>query len=151
MRPLLTLCLLLTMAIPLPAQDLNASADNIIGSYYLKHKRDEGKVRFYKTADGTYTCHVYWLKYDRDENGNKLLDIKNPDRSLRSVPCDQMVLIRGLRYNANKRQWDGAKIYDSQRGIKANVTVCFTEDGRLRLRGTVLGIGETIYWQRIDE
>ena len=47
--------------------------------------------------------------------GKKILDAKNPDKSLRNTPCDQIVIFNGLKYNASKRQWDGGKIYDPQR------------------------------------
>ena len=70
---------------------------------------------------------------------------------MRNVPCDEIVLMDGLKYNAGKKQWDGTKIYDPQRGIRASVTVKFSDPGTLNVRGTVLGIGETAVWKKIDE
>lgn len=93
---------------------------------------------------------MYYLRDIYDKNGKKILDEKNPDKSLRNIPCDQIVLIKGLKYNAAKHQWDGAKIYDPQRGLRVNVTINFTNEGRLRLHASVLGIGETIYWDKIE-
>ena len=57
----------------------------------------------------------------------------------------------GLKYNAKKHRWDGTKIYDPQRGIRASLTVEFTEEGQLKLRGSILGIGESVYWDKIEE
>ena len=90
------------------------------------------------------------MKNDCDAQGKKLLDEKNPDKSLRSKPCDQIVLFSGLQYNSKKHHWDGTKIYDPQRGMRANMTAEFTEDGKLKIRGSVMGIGETIYWEKIN-
>ncbi|MBO7465947.1 MAG: hypothetical protein J6T56_08900 [Bacteroidales bacterium] len=42
--------------------------------------------------------------------------------------------------------------YAGQQGsdrFRANMTAEFTADGQLRIRGTLLGIGETIYWQKL--
>ena len=130
--------------------NLNANGDNLIGNYLIEHGKDVSKVRFTKADDGTYTCQVYYLRDNRDKRGNVILDVHNPDKSLRGIPCDRIVLIRGLKYNDQKQQWDGAKIYDPTRGLKANVTASFAPDGRHRLRGQVLGIGETLYWKRIE-
>ena len=98
-------------------------------------------------SDGTYQGQVMWLEISCDKNGNKLLDVKNPDKSLRNTPCDQIVLFSGLKYNAKKQCWDGAKIYDPQRGLRANMTAEFTKEGKLKIRGSLMGIGESVYWQ----
>lgn len=138
------------MAIPALAQNkLNNVADSVLGEYESVQEGDAYKVRVTKKADGTYKAQIFWVKNDRDAKGNKELDVKNPDKSLRNVPVDKVVLIDGLKYMADKKVWGGTKIYDPQRGIKANVTVKFEADGRLCLRGTILGIGESAYWTRI--
>lgn len=128
---------------------LNNKADNIIGNYLAKQNDDTYKAKITKLSDGTYQGQIYWMEKDRDAQGKKLLDEKNPDKSLRNKPCDQIVLFSGLKYNASKHHWDGTKIYDPQRGIRAKVTAEFMPDGKLKLRGTVLGIGESAYWEKI--
>ena len=134
---------------PLQAQNaLNDKADNIIGTYSGKQGDDKFKVKIVKLTDGTFRGQVIWLERDRDSKGNKILDVKNPDRSLRSKPADQTVLFSGLKYDAKKRHWSDTKIYDPQRGLKANMTAEFMADGRLRIKGTVLGIGESVYWDK---
>ena len=128
---------------------LNAKADNIVGTYLGIHKNEQFKVGITKQKDDTYTGQVIWLEKDKDAKGNKLLDTNNPDKSLRNIPRDQIVLFSGLKYNAKKQRWDGTKIYDPERGIRANLQIEFTDDGQLKLRGSVLGIGESIYWKKI--
>lgn len=128
---------------------LNNKADNIVGTYQGKQGDDNFKASITKQADGNYKCQMIWLEKDRDENGNKLLDEKNPDKSLRSVPCDQIVLFSDLKYNAKESRWDGTKIYDPQRGIRAKLHAEFTKEGQLKLRGSVMGIGESVYWDKI--
>lgn len=129
------------------AQDKNSNADAILGNYESVQGTDSFKVKFTKKSDGTYKAQIYWLAEPNDpKTGKPALDDKNPDKSLRNVRADQIVLIDGLKYNAEKKQWDGAKIYDPQRGLKANVTAAFQKDGRLMLKGTIMGIGEKVYW-----
>lgn len=150
-RLLLLFAITLTVVGTTMAQNtLNSKADNIIGTYQGKQGNDLFKVRITKQADGTFKGQIFWLEKDRDDQGNKLLDEKNPDKSLRNVPCDQIVLFSGLEYNAKHQRWDGAKIYDPQRGLHAKLRAEFTDKGQLRLRGTVLGIGESVYWDKIQ-
>lgn len=128
---------------------LNSNAKSIIGTYQGKQGNDLFKVNITQQNDGTFKGQIFWLEKDRDAHGNKLLDEKNPDKSLRNVPCDQIVLFSGLKYNAKHQRWDGTKIYDPQRGIKANLHAEFTKEGQLKLKGTLMGIGESVYWDKI--
>lgn len=128
----------------------NERPDAIVGTYSLNHGGFQSKVRVYKMKNGTYNAQCIWLKDSIDPKTNKLrTDEKNPDKSLRNVPCNRAIIINGLKYNAEKKCWDGAKIYDPTRGIKANCFAEFAPDGRLKVRGQLMGVGETIYWTLI--
>lgn len=127
---------------------LNNAADNIVGVYSSTYKGESFKVKIVKMSNGTYKGQVIWMSNPNDANGNKKLDTKNPDKSLRNTPCDQAVLFSGLKYNAKKKCWDGTKIYDPSRGLRANMMTEFEKDGRLRVRGSVMGIGESVYWNK---
>lgn len=129
---------------------LNNKAESIIGTYQSKQGDDLFKAKIFKQKDGTFTGQIIWLEHDRDANGNKILDKNNPDKSLRNTPCDQIVLFSGLKYNAKDQCWDGTKIYDPQRGIRAKLTAEFTKEGQLKLRGSIMGIGESVYWNKIE-
>ena len=152
-RFLIAITAVLFAMLPASAQSAkNSSAENIIGKYESVQGTDAYKVEVTKNADGTYKAQIYWMKDPIDpRTGKKALDVKNPDKSLRNRPCDQIVLIQNLKYIPAKKVWGDAKIYDPQRGIKANVTAQFLQDGRLSLKATVLGIGETVYWTPVEE
>ena len=143
--------MLLAVVAGLHAQNgLNGSPDAVVGIYRVEHDGDVSRVRVYKCKDGSYAAQCIYLKDSVDKKTGRLrLDTKNPDKSLRNVPCNRVVILRELRYNAKKRRWDGGRIYDPTRGIRAHCTCEFEPDGRLRLRGSVLGIGETIYWIKL--
>lgn len=127
---------------------LNNRADAIVGTYSGMQGSDRFRVKITKFDDGTYRAQIIWLEHDRDDKGNKILDKKNPDKSLRNIPADRIVLFSGLRYNVKEHRWDGTKIYDPQRGIRAKMTAEFMADGRLKIKGSLMGISESVYWTR---
>ncbi|MBO5764034.1 MAG: DUF2147 domain-containing protein [Bacteroidales bacterium] len=131
------------------AQDINNNPDSIIGEYLADRGGSKSKVRVTKNADGTYTAQVFWVEHPLDKNGNKRKDTKNPDKTLRNVDIDKVVLVKGLQYIAEDKEWGGTKIYDPTKGIRVNVSAKFETPDKLKLRGTILGIGVTIYWNRI--
>ncbi|MCQ2135831.1 MAG: DUF2147 domain-containing protein [Bacteroidales bacterium] len=129
---------------------LNDSPDNIVGTYYAVQSGNESKVKISKAADGSYSARIIWVKNSVDPaTGKKYTDVKNPNRALRDTPCDQIQVFWGLKYNADKKCWMNGKIYDPTRGLNANCNVEFAADGRLKIRGQVMGIGETVYWKKL--
>ena len=143
----------LCCTMPLFAQaSVNYFPESIIGVYQSKQNGDEFKVRISKADPETYTGQIIWIKDSVDpKTGEKFLDAKNPDKSLRNVPCDQIVIITGLMYNSEKKCWDKGKIYDPQRGIRANCKAYFEPDGRLCIKGSLAGVGEKVFWHKIEE
>ena len=126
------------------------NADDILGEYFSKQGADEYKARISRNADGSYKGQITWVSNPIDPaTGKTALDVKNPDKSLRSTPCDRIVLFNGVKFNSAKKIWDGAKIYDPQRGIKANLSIKKNADGNLSIRGSLMGIGETVIWKRL--
>ncbi len=145
---LIALFLAAVSAVSLSAQDMNASGDNILGNYYTDYGGSESRIKVTKESDGTYKAQVFWCRDNRDKNGNIIRDTKNPDKSLRNVPIDKVVLIWDLKYNKSKKCWEGGKIYDPTRGLKVNASCSFTSPKSLKVRGTLMGIGETLIWTK---
>lgn len=127
----------------------NNHGDNIVGEYLTDRGGSKSKVRVTKTGANTYTAQVFWVEHPLDKQGKKRKDVKNPDKSLRSVDIDKVVLVRGLKYDAEDKEWGDAKIYDPSKGIRVNVTAEFVGPKKLKLRGTIFGIGTTLYWTKI--
>lgn len=140
---LLALCAF--CAFPAFAQ-VAAGEDEILGEYFAVQNGEESRVRFSKADDGTFQAHVFWVKNDVDKQGRKRLDEKNPDKNLRNVPCDKILLVWNIRYNPEKRKWSGGKVYDPTRGLRANATCWFEDEKHLKLKGSLFGISETVVW-----
>ena len=148
----LILAILCAISVALPTYSqstLNSKADNIIGEYLTDRGGSKSKVRITKAADGTYTAQLFWVENPNDANGKKRKDVNNPDKSLRNVDIDKVVIIKGLKYIKEDKQWGGTKIYDPSKGFRVNVTAEFVSADKLKLRGTVFGVGTTIYWQKL--
>ena len=127
------------------------SGDDIIGTYQGTQEGEPFKTSVTKNNDGTYKAQVIWVKNDKDKDGKKRLDEKNPDKSLRNTPCDKIVLFDHLKYDASRKQWGNTKIYDPTHGIKANVVCHFGKDGSLNVKGSLMGLSQTVVWTKVKQ
>ena len=93
----------------------NSKGDNIVGEYLTDRGGSKSKVRVTKMPNGTYKAQVFWVEKPLDAKGNKRKDVKNPDKNLRNVDIDKVVLVEGLKYDAEDKEWGDAKIYDPDR------------------------------------
>ena len=143
------ICALVTLTVS--AQDLNSKGDNILGNYLSIKDGGKSKIKITKAADGTYTAQVYWVERALDADGNKRKDVKNPDKNLRNVDLDQVILVKGLKYDAKKKEWNDTKIYDPGSGKIYSVDIEFKDAKTLKVYGNILGIGKTVYWTRLEE
>lgn len=139
------------MVISANAQNLNSKGDNIIGNYLSTKDGVKSKIKITKEANGTYKAQVYWVERALDAKGNKRKDVKNPNKSLRNVDIDKVVLIKGLKYDAKDKEWTDSKIYDPGSGKIYSVDIEFKDAKTLKVYGNILGIGKTVYWTRIKE
>lgn len=129
-----------------------SKADNIIGNYLVVDESGTTNAKIYKLKDGTYNCQMVGQKPDYDKNGKIRLDELNPEPQYRNIPLHQSIIISGLVYNAEKKQWDGGKIHNPLKRLeKANCTVDFVDGGKtIRIFGNLMGIGKYVYWQVIE-
>ncbi len=144
-----TLIAAIAFAMPSVSQSLNNRADDIVGEYLTDRGDSKSKVRVTKSADGTYMAQIFWVENPLDKNGNKRKDVNNPDKKLRNVDIDKVVIVKGLKYDVEEKEWNGAKIYDPSKGFRVNVEAEFVEPKKLKLFGNIWGIGTTIYWTKI--
>ena len=146
---IMTMICAMMVAMPTFAQGVNDKADNIVGEYLTDRGGSKSKVRVTKNQDGTYDAQVFWVEKPYDAQGNKRKDVKNPDKNLRNVDIDNVVIVKGMKYDKADKTWGDAKIYDPSKGIRVNVTAEFVDAQKLKLRGTIFGIGTTLYCTKI--
>ena len=76
--------------------------------------------------------------------------MKNPDKSRRSGRADRVVVVDGVKYDAEKGVWNGGRVYDPTKGKSYKVEVSFEDDRTLRVKGSLLGFSRSVYWQKIE-
>ena len=148
-KTIFTLIGAIMFAIPTFAQNINKNGDEIIGEYLTDRGGSKSKVRVTKEENGTYTAQLFWVENPLDNKGNKRKDVKNPDKNLRNVDIDKVVVIKGLKFDKSEGEWSGTKIYDPSKGIRVDVEAEFVDAKKLKLFGNIWGIGTTIYWTKI--
>ena len=100
--------------------------------------------------DGTYRGQIVWLRNPNTPDGTPKLDAKNPDKSKRSGRADRVVVVDGVKYDAEKGVWNGGRVYDPTKGKSYKVEVSFEDDRTLRVKGSLLGFSRSVYWQKIE-
>ena len=134
------------------------SADAIIGDWMVDSH--DAAIQIDGVGEGTdrrYVGHIVWLKDDRykDEDGPDLagkpvMDLNNPDPSLRDRPILGLRLLWDLRYEG--RQWIGGRVYNADSGHTYDCTVHLADPDHLKLHGYVLHLpflGGSTTWTRI--
>lgn len=132
---LLLAAVLMAAATSFAQNRLNDKAESILGDYESGRDDDVYRVRVTAVDGGTYKAEVYYVM-SVDKHGVK------------KESHDSFQLIEGLRYNPSQKYWRG-KILHPELGIKATATCSFLDDGRLKLKGSVMGVGMSIYWRKI--
>ena len=127
-----------------------SAADKIVGVYKVEEEGRQSKVRFTKCDDGTYQGQIIWLSEPNNADGSRKLDVKNPDPKKRTTPSDQVVIVYGIRYNAEENCWDGGKVYKPINGKIYKVEVSFKDAQTLRVKGSLGPISLSRYWSKIE-
>lgn len=138
------MCALLTVAGSLSAQ---TKADDIVGTYKAAQNGVNSKVEIKKVGNG-YRAQVIWVDNLKKEDGSIRTDEKNPDKTKRSTPANQIVLIDKVTYDGNG-EWKDGQIYDPTRGKSFKVRLSFKDPKTLKVRGSFGPFSETVYWTKI--
>lgn len=133
-----------------------AQADDLLGTYVFFKHRDQlsAHLNFYKADDGTYQARIVWLDQPDDDLGKPKTDVNNPKRELRHIPLTHVVVIRDLRYDAKKDEWEGGRIYDPTTGKTYHCFIRFEDENTLRVKAYagIIGfrfVGRSFYWTRL--
>ena len=127
-----------------------SAADKIVGVYQVEEEGRQSKVRFTKCADGSYQGQIIWLLNPNNPDGSRKYDTKNPDPKLRTVPADQVVIVYGVRYNAEEQCWEGGKVYKPNNGKTYKVELSFKDAKTLRVKGSLGPVSLSRYWNKIE-
>lgn len=158
--------LLLTLSVKAFA----TNPDDIVGKWmYFNEKGEQVNIEVYKQGD-RYYGKIIWLQvpnYDQaylDENdhpekefsnvkvGAPKVDYKNPDSARRNDPIIGLVILQGVKYDAEEEEWNDGFVYKADEGKTYTCFVKLENPDKLKLKGYILGmpwLGKTRYWTRI--
>jgi len=137
-----------------------SNPDDVLGIWL--NEEQTAKIEVYKDGD-RYYGKIVWLKdptyqqKDVDENNHPLVklgatkvDFKNPDESKQSTPVLGLVILRGVKFDADDDEWNDGRIYDPKKGSDYKCYIRMKSQDRLDLRGYIgfSLIGRTSYWTR---
>jgi len=110
-------------------------------------------VEIYK-HNNAFKARIVWF-HDADDTITPIeqrLDIKNPDKNLRSGKILGMDVLSGLVYDAKQNRWEKGRIYDSSSGKTWDATVWLIDANNLNVRGFYLVrlFGKTLSFTRIN-
>lgn len=147
------LFVLMTMLVMGFGWTLAQNADQIVGMYSLVSDvtGEASKVKIYKGKSG-YEAVITWLAHPNDKTGKPKKDSKNPDAKLRNRTIVGTVIMTGLSFDSDDREWSGGKIYDPATGKSYKVVCKFENSKTLKVRGYI-GIptlGRTVLWTKIQ-
>jgi uncharacterized protein (DUF2147 family) len=109
------------------------------------------KVKIEK-VNGKYAGKMVWIKNPNDKTGKPLVDINNPDPSLRTRPQLGLALLDNFVYD-EENLWSGGTIYNPDDGKTYSCRITMRDNETLQVRGYV-GIaifGRTETWKRMQE
>lgn len=125
------------------------SADAILGKWESTEKNLI--VEVYKQNE-IFKAKIVWFLDEQDTTlMNTRLDVKNPNKELRSRKIIGIDVLTGLSYNPKQNKWTGGKIYDSNSGRSWDATVWLINENLMNVRG-FYGIrlfGKTLNFTRL--
>ena len=127
-----------------------SDADKIVGVYQVEEEGNLSKVRFTKCEDGSYQGQIVWLEHPNHPDGTRKTDIKNPNPELRNTPADQIVIIKGIRYDAKDKVWGGGSVYKPTNGKTYKVECSFDDEKTLRVKGSLGPFSLSRYWTKVE-
>ncbi|HSV88954.1 MAG TPA: DUF2147 domain-containing protein [Bacteroidales bacterium] len=126
-----------------------AQADQIIGLWLTEEGNSQ--IEISKAPNGQYIGRIVWMEEPLDEHGKPKVDEDNPNTALRNRPLQNLMILQGFTYNANRREWSGGTIYDPKEGKTYDAVMRLDGNNTMVLRGFVMGmrmLGRNSTWTR---
>ena len=114
----------------------------MLGEWLVEEKN--AIIKIYE-SDGLYHGKVMKLMPDTDDEGNPLVDDKNPDPTKHNTPIIGMNTVTDMRWNGE--YLEGGRLYDPGDG-KSYTGKMWLEGDKLKVRGYVGFLYKTQTWER---
>jgi hypothetical protein len=118
------------------------SADDIIGSYHLPNDLD---IEIYKQNNKYYGKIIALNNF---ENG-QIKDVHNPDRTKQNELLVGKVIIHGLVFNSQAKQWNSGTIYSPEKGIVLDYKIISIDEKTIEIVGSKYFFWKTMKWVKL--
>ncbi|MCK5855849.1 MAG: DUF2147 domain-containing protein [Bacteroidales bacterium] len=116
--------------------------DDIIGKYHLPNDLD---IEIYKEGNKYFGKIIALNGY---QNG-QTTDTKNPDDSEHSTPLLGMLIIHGLEFDMDEKQWINGKMYGPEKGMIFNLKITEIREKDIEVVGSKYFFWHTLEWLKI--
>jgi uncharacterized protein (DUF2147 family) len=111
---------------------------------------EESMVEFYDCGDAM-CARVVWMLENRDEDGEILTDVYNPDPDLRSVPILGLEVMTDITPTDEDKVWQG-RVYNPKDGRTYDFWLTVKSEEQITIQGCGLYnlVCQTHTWNRVD-
>ena len=113
-------------------------ADNIVGNYHLPNKLD---IQIYK-YNNKYQGKIIALNGYED---GQIKDFKNPDKSKHKDLLLGKIIIKGLEFNKEEKQWINGEMYGPEKGMIFNLKIVEIRENEIEVVGS-----KYIFWHTLN-
>ena len=117
-------------------------ADDIIGKYHLPNDLD---IEIYKVGNEYYGKIIALNGYEDGQT----TDIKNPDDTKHNTLLLGMVIIKGLVFDNEDKEWIEGKMYGPEKGMVFNLKITEIREKEIEVIGSKYFFWHTLEWLRI--
>ena len=136
-------------------KSLAISSSDILGEYEFSDP-DTGstaRVKIFERENKTniFDVRIIWSEDMYDEHGKMRLDINNPDEKLRDLPVNQILMIKGLKFNEEEKRWESDYFYHPIWGKTFDVYMSLESSTKLKVHVFWKRpiYGKSAYWTKI--
>tara|TARA_B110000977_G_C10988177_1_gene458813 strand:+ start:145 stop:600 length:456 start_codon:yes stop_codon:yes gene_type:complete len=122
-------------------------SDDIIGTWL--NQEEDAQIEVFQEQD-KYFGKIVWLKNAKNQNGDWILDTKNPLEELRNRKKLGLTIMHNLTWDEDQKEWNEGQIYDAREGDTYSLFAKTDGTETLNLRGYVgfSLFGKTTTWKR---
>ncbi|MDZ7743892.1 MAG: DUF2147 domain-containing protein [Bacteroidota bacterium] len=116
-------------------------ADKIIGEYRMPNDLD---IKIYKAKDG-YQGKIIALN---GFNEGQTKDINNPDKERRTDPLLGNIILTGLHFEKESKEWTGGRMYSPEKGMEVRFKVIKHNNQSITVVASKYLFSKTLDWER---
>ena len=118
-------------------------ADDLLGTYRLSNDLE---IEIFKAGD-QYNGKIVAL--NGYKNG-ETRDVNNPDKTKRNDLLIGKVIIEGLEFDEQDKEWIDATIYGPEKGMLANLRVTEVDDNEIKVVASKYFFWRTLKWKKTE-